>query len=144
MHEFSLVKGLIGQVDALRREQQADRVVSIRVSVGEFSGVEPDLFREAYQTLIEETPMRGAELQMDRVSLESRCDKCGHDFAVERFRFECPKCGSREVTIQRGEGLVLESVTVEQAETSSIGRGSRPVPRTEPTGLETRSTRVRS
>ena len=116
MHEFSLVQGLLEQVDVLRREQQAERVVSIHVSVGEFSGVEPELFREAYQTLIEETPLRGAELQMNCVPLESRCDECGHDFAVERFRFECPKCESTAVTVVSGEGLVLESVTVEQEE----------------------------
>jgi hydrogenase nickel incorporation protein HypA/HybF len=119
MHEFSLVQGLLGQVDVLRREQQAERVVSIQVSVGEFSGVEPELFRRAYETLIEETAMRGAELQINRVPLESRCDNCRHDFAVERFRFRCPKCKSTAVTIVNGEGLVLASVTVEQAE--SVG-----------------------
>lgn len=124
MHEFSLVRNLLRQVDTLRREQKAERVVSIRVSVGEFSGVEPELFRDAYELLIEETPMQGAELQMTCVPLESRCDCCGWDFAVERFRFECPKCNSRDVTIISGEGLVLESVTVEQAE--KAGRISNP------------------
>ena len=122
MHEFSLVNMLLDQVDTLRREQDADRVVSIRVSVGEFSGVEPDLFREAYRMLIEETPMRGAELQMNRVPLESRCDECGRDFVVERIRFACPDCNSHNVTILRGQELVLESVTLEQAETAAVDK----------------------
>ena len=116
MHEFSLVHALLQQVDALRREQKAERVVSIRVSVGEFAGVEPELFRDAYQLLIEETPMGGAELQMNCVPLESRCDKCGRNFAVRRFRFKCPECNSSDVTIVSGEGLVLESITLEEAQ----------------------------
>jgi len=124
MHEYSLVRALLRQVDALRREQKAERVVSICVSAGEFSGVEPELFRDAYELLIEETPMQGAELQMTCVPLKSRCDCCGQDFAVARFRFECPTCNSRNVTIVSGEGLVLESVTVEQDET--LGRTSNP------------------
>lgn len=116
MHEFALVNALLEQVDTLWREQNAGRVLSIRVSVGEFSGVEPELFRNAYEMLIEETPMRGAELQMNCEPLRSHCENCGWDFAIERFRFECPECKSRDVTIVSGEGLVLESVTLEQEE----------------------------
>lgn len=120
MHEFSLVQTLLEQVDTLRREQAAERVVSICVSVGEFAGVEPELLRSAYQMLVEETPMRGAELQMNRIPLQSRCDNCGCDFTVERFRFECPQCNNRNVTIVRGQDLVLESVTIEQSEKSLL------------------------
>ena len=116
MHEFSLVHTLLEQVDALRCDQNIGRVVSIRVSVGEFSGVEPELFREAYKVLIDETPMRGAELQLNCEALRAHCDNCACDFAVERFRFECPECKSRDVTILSGEGLILESVTMEQEE----------------------------
>ena len=124
MHEFSLVHALLDQVDTMRQEQNAERVVSIRVNVGEFSGVEPELFRDAYQILVEETPMRGAELRMDRVPLESRCDVCGCNFTVERFRFECPQCNSHNVTIVRGQELILESVTIEQAERPSVDQST--------------------
>ena len=37
-------------------------------------------------------------------------------FAIKRFHFECPQCNSRDLEIVRGEELVLESITVEQAE----------------------------
>jgi len=116
MHELSVARSLLEQVDALRRQQGAQCVVSIQVSVGEFAGVEPDLFRSAYEMLVEDTPMRGAELQMERVPLGARCGHCGLDFAVARFRFECPECKAGDVTIVRGQGLVLESVTIEHSE----------------------------
>ncbi len=124
MHEFSLVTTLLEQVDTIRREQNAGSVVSIRVSVGEFSGVEPDLFRNAYEMLIEETPMRGAELQMTCEPLRANCEHCGSDFAIKRFRFECLECRSRDVTVLSGEGLVLESIMMEQEE--DVGRISNP------------------
>lgn len=116
MHEYSLVQALLKQVDELQRRHAADRVVSIQVSVGEFSGVEPDLFRSAYEILIEQTPLSETELQMKCEPLQSHCEACGNDFAIEGFRFECTKCNSHNVTIVSGEGLLLESVTLEHAE----------------------------
>ena len=116
MHEFSLVRALLKQVDSLRREHAAERVVAINVSVGEFSGIELELFRSAYQTLVEDTPMGDVELQLNCVALQSRCDRCEHQFSVQRFRFECPACHSRHVTVTHGQELYLESVTLEQEE----------------------------
>jgi hydrogenase nickel incorporation protein HypA/HybF len=113
MHEFSLVKALLEQVDSLRRRQAAERVVSIHVTIGAFAGVEAELLQEAYRVLVEQSPLRGAELQWELVPLEARCQDCDMQFPVQRFRFECPRCAGREVTILRGDDLRLESITVQ-------------------------------
>jgi hydrogenase nickel incorporation protein HypA/HybF len=118
MHEFSLVTALLNQVGELMRQQQADRVISIRVNVGEFCGVDPELFRIAYDILVDTSPVHGAQLRLEQVPLESRCGNCGHEFGNEYFCFVCPACKSKDVTIVRGEDLVLESLTLEQSEAS--------------------------
>jgi len=114
MHELSLVRALFRQVEELMRREGADRVVDVRVSVGEFSGVEPELLRSAYDSHVNSTAVRGAQLHLKNVPLSLRCESCGHEFCVVRFRFVCPECEDRQVTIVRGEGLLLESVTLEQ------------------------------
>ena len=124
MHEFSLAHALLRQVDTLSRDQAARRVLAIRVSVGEFAGVEPELFRRAFEMLIDGTPMQEAQLHMDCVPLESRCNNCGRGFAVKRFRFECPDCHSRQVTIVRGQDLMLEDVTIEQSDDASTDQST--------------------
>ncbi len=116
MHEYSLVQALLRQVEGLMREQQAQRVATIKVSVGDFSGVEPELFQLAFETLVDDTPARGADLKLERVALESKCRDCGREFEIDRFRFQCPHCASGDLMILRGEELVLESVTLEQDE----------------------------
>ena len=116
MHEYSLVRALLEQVDSLRHEHNAERVLEIRVCVGQFSGVEPDLFRLAFETMVDTTAAAGAVLQMQQTDLAAQCDACGHEFAIERFHFECPACQNRSLTVVRGEDLMLESVTMEQAE----------------------------
>ena len=115
MHERSLVRNLLNQINNVMRQQHAERVVAVRVSVGEFAGVDAELLRLAFEEMTGGTAMSDAKLLLDRKSLEARCDECCHEFVVERFRFRCTACGSGRITIQRGEELLLESVTLEQA-----------------------------
>ena len=113
MHERSLVRALLANVEDLMQQQSGDRVVAVNISVGDFSGVEPDLLKIAFDDLVRSTRAMGALLHIQRVSLEARCHDCCCAFHVQRFRFECPRCGSRDIKIVRGEGLMLESVTME-------------------------------
>ncbi len=115
MHEASLVQSLLDQVAALLHEHSAQRVQTIRVSVGEFAGVEPELFRSAYDLLVDQTPVQGAQLELRTVPLRARCDACGQEFAVHQFRFQCPACDGRQVRTIQGEDLLLESVTLEES-----------------------------
>jgi hydrogenase nickel incorporation protein HypA/HybF len=116
MHEFSLARALWDQVERVRRQHGAARVLSIRVGVGEMSGVEPELLHSAFRVLLESGHAGGADLELERVPLEARCDGCGAEFPVRRFHFACPECGGPRVTVLRGEHLVLQQLTLESAE----------------------------
>ena len=116
MHERSLVKALLRQVENVAAEYPASHVVSIRVRIGEFSGVEPELLASAYRDLITETPFRGAALDLEQVPLEAVCEQCGGQFRIERFNFQCDVCGSMKLTIRGGEEMLLDSVTMEETE----------------------------
>jgi len=121
MHEASLMRTLIRQVAAIAEQHAAARVVEVSVSVGEFSGVEPELLRIAFQRQIEGTPLGGAELGLARVPLEGVCEQCHREFAIEGFCFVCPHCESSRVTVVRGEEMVLESVVFEDIAPARLG-----------------------
>ncbi len=116
MHERSLVKALLRQVKGVAAEHPGSCVVSIRVCIGEFSGVEPELLASAYRDLITDTPLRGAALDVEQVPLEAVCEQCGRQFRVERFNFQCDVCGSMKLTIRGGEEMLLDSVTLKESE----------------------------
>ena len=116
MHERSLVKALIRQVEDLAREHPDSRVLSIRVRIGEFSGVEADLLAGAYDDLVPDTPLCGARLSIEKVPLEAVCEQCGNKFQIQRFHFVCGKCGSLRLTLHGGEELLLDSVTFEESQ----------------------------
>ena len=116
MHEHSLVRALLRQVAELAAEHSSSRIVSVRVRIGEFSGVEPDLLSSAYDDLVQNTPLQDAALSMERVPLEGLCEQCGSQFRIERFNFQCDNCGSVKLTLCGGEEMLLDSVMMEEIE----------------------------
>lgn len=116
MHEASLMMELRRQVEDLMRRHGAVRVKVVKVTIGEFSGVEPDLLAARFAEQVIGTPLHGAELQMTRAALEGTCGECGTRFRIERFRFVCPACGGSAIDVTGGEELLLESVTMEAEE----------------------------
>lgn len=111
MHEASLARSLLRQVQALAARQPAAKVVRVNVMLGEFCGVELDLLASAFADLVGGSPLGAVDLVIQHVSLAAKCEECGEDFAVERFRFVCPACQCHRVRVTRGEELLLESVT---------------------------------
>ena len=107
MHERSITRQLLLQLEELMAPYRSDHVVSIRISVGEFSGIEPSLLSIAFDEMSLNTSVEGAELIVDAVPLEGRCNICTNEFLIHQFTFECPRCGSSSVTFTRGEELML-------------------------------------
>jgi hydrogenase nickel incorporation protein HypA/HybF len=113
MHERSLVRALLKQLEDLAAEYVGSRVAAVRVQVGELSGVESALLASAYDELVEETPLRDSTLMVERVPLQATCEVCGERFRIERYNFRCNRCGSPQLSLRGGEELLLESVTME-------------------------------
>ena len=115
MHELSLAQAVWEEADRVRREHGGDRVVTIRVGVGDLSGVEPDLLQSAFDLLAETGRAGAACLELERIPLEAQCEACRAEFSVERFQFICPGCGASRLSVLRGEHLILLHVTLERA-----------------------------
>ncbi|MCA9141374.1 MAG: hydrogenase maturation nickel metallochaperone HypA [Planctomycetaceae bacterium] len=113
MHEYSLARALLRQVEEMVRREGATGATAIRVTIGEFSGVEPDLLQVAFADISQDSMLVKGELLIEKVALEARCEDCSHEFAIERFRFVCPRCDCGNVHVVRGEEMMLERVVLE-------------------------------
>jgi hydrogenase nickel incorporation protein HypA/HybF len=116
MHELSLAEALWTQAERLRREHGGVRVVAVRVGVGALAGVEPESLQSAFALLLQSTGAGGARLEIQQVPLEARCEICGAEFPVHGFHFVCPACNANQVTVLRGEDLILQEITLESRE----------------------------
>ena len=114
VHEYSLVQSLVSRVEEEARRRGALAVHSVSVRVGELSGVDPELFRTAYETFRAGTICESAPLTLARVPASWSCPRCGGPIA----RGAVLRCGSCDVPARLDEGsdaLTLDRVELEVA-----------------------------
>jgi hydrogenase nickel incorporation protein HypA/HybF len=115
MHELSICQALIGQVERVARENEAQRVVSIVVVVGALSGVEPGLLERAYPLAAHGTIAEQAALVVERMPVRVKCRQCAAESDAESNRLVCGECGDWQVDVTAGEELLLRRVEIETA-----------------------------
>jgi hydrogenase nickel incorporation protein HypA/HybF len=118
MHEFSLVRSLLQQVRQLAADHGGGAVRHVRLQLGPLSGFEPALLLSAWQQSRDDGGLSRAELEIESVPLEAVCQNCSGTFQPLQFRFVCPVCGSGDTNVVRGDGVVLESIVLEESQPS--------------------------
>ncbi len=113
MHEKSLVRSLLKQVDELRIENNALSVALITVELGPLSGVEPQLIQVAFGELVAEYFDEQPTLDIRLVPLQIRCRSCRHESAVDGITLECPECSSTKVQVIRGDEFRLLDISMQ-------------------------------
>jgi hydrogenase nickel incorporation protein HypA/HybF len=111
MHERSLALRLIEQVDDELAARSLVNLNGVRISIGEFAGIEPALLVSAFEELSVQHWDREVPLTLDVVPLTASCNCCGTTFRVERFKFVCPDCHSGLVQVIHGEEIRLISLS---------------------------------
>ena len=110
MHEQGIVKTLIKQIEAIRRDHQATSVSAVRLQAGPLSGVEPDLLKSAFDLQKQRLkPLAKAALEIEETNLRGRCRRCDMEFEIAAFHFRCPDCESN-VELLAGDELMLVSI----------------------------------
>lgn len=109
MHETAIVQGLMRILTRQAAEHGIERVARVTVKVGRLRAVEPQQLKSCFEMFAEGTLAEGAELVVDEVGVRGRCQDCGLEFDVPRFRFACPACGGIRVDVTRGQELYIEN-----------------------------------
>ena len=112
MHEYSLVMSLVQRVEEEARARQAVAVHAVKVSVGQLAGVEPELFRTAYETFREGTVCERAALEISTWPASWSCPGCGRSFALGEV-LRCGACDRPAKVDARSEALLLDAIDME-------------------------------
>jgi hydrogenase nickel incorporation protein HypA/HybF len=108
MHELAIAESIVQAVQS----KIGDRTVrSVRLQVGQLSGVLTDALSFSFEVAALGTTLEGAELLIDEPGGRLHCRTCGRDVGRNDLLLLC-ECGSADVEVTAGRELALLSVEV--------------------------------
>ncbi len=110
MHEVSVARGIVSIAGARARERGLARVTAVRVRIGAWTCINPDLLRRAFEAAAADTPTEGAQLEIELVPPSCVCTECGANFSPNGFGMKCTACGSPRVKLRQGRELEIDSL----------------------------------
>lgn len=93
-------------------KNHASKITKITLKLGEMSGVEIEALNVSFDVLTKGTIAEGAELEVNRIPLIGKCNKCGRTFHIEQYNFFCPECDGILI-LQSGREFQVESLDME-------------------------------
>ena len=149
MHETSIALSILATLeDVFKETPGAKRIRKVRLQVGMLSLVDPEALRFALRVVSRDTPAEGAEIEIEMVRPRFRCNRCGYEWEVDDKDIRkisedpqlstlvhinpdvvvgylrCPRCGSSDVEITHGKGVIIHSVEIETGDAEAgAGQG---------------------
>ena len=113
MHELGITQSIVEIAERTARDQDARKVLSVTIEVGDLSGVIPDAVEFCYEVCAQETLLEGSRLIINRIEGRGRCQECRAEFKLDNMTFDCPACSSLAVQRLQGEELNIKEVEIE-------------------------------
>ena len=112
MHEQSIVASLLSIAVVDAKKDKARRIISIKLVVGELTGVEKDAVSFYFGFMAKNTIAAGASLEFNYKKAQLRCRDCDIIFPRDKLEFNCPECNKKAIEIVGGRELYIESMEV--------------------------------
>ena len=113
MHEFAICQGLIRQVEAIARQNNAQFVTSIALRIGPLAGVDATLLQHAFTVASAEGMTKGTKLQIECSPILIYCRACDKESTASPNNLICAGCGNWHTELLQGNELLLLNVELE-------------------------------
>lgn len=113
MHEMSLVEGVRELIEEAAAREGFAKVRSVRVEIGELSGVQREAFEFCFDLAMRDGVGAGARLEVVATPGKGRCVVCGKEGPLAAVYDACVHCGSFPVEILDGTAMRVIDLEVE-------------------------------
>lgn len=110
MHELAITQNI---VEICENHASGRRIRSVRVEIGDLSGVVPEAVRFCFEACSRDTLLEGARLVIERVPGRARCRDCAAEQEVATFHEPCAACGGFGMELLSGTELRVRELEVE-------------------------------
>lgn len=112
MHEVSLMEQTVDMAVACAIAQGAEKIHTIKLRIGDLSGVIPEAMQFAFSVVTAGTIAEGATLAIESVPARCYCPTCQQEFEPQDIIYACPNCDQLSTEIRQGKELELAAVEV--------------------------------
>lgn len=112
MHEMALASGILKIVLDYAEKNEATKVGTIALKIGEFTNVEEESLSFCLSILTKGTCAEGAQILYQKVPLTAYCPKCARTIKIKKLNFLCPNC-KEGMTLVSGRELQVDYLEVD-------------------------------
>ena len=107
MHEMAIAEGIL---DVVLDVAQDNPVKTVRVQAGVLHAIVPESLEFSFQLASQDTPAADAKLSIRKVDAVFQCGQCREVTSQAAPPFNCPMCGSADLTFSAGDELLVEAI----------------------------------
>lgn len=113
MHELGVVFYVIRDVKKVAEENDAARVESVTLEIGQVTGVVHELLWDCWKWAVKREPiMDSARLLIEEIPAVTHCESCGADYETVKYAKLCPNCGSDRTYLIQGNEFNIKEIGV--------------------------------
>jgi hydrogenase nickel incorporation protein HypA/HybF len=113
MHELGIVFYIIRDVKEAAREHGVEHVNAVVMNIGEVSTVIPEYLTDCWRWAADkEDLLKGCELKCNRVPAVTVCNACQETYSTVQYGKKCPRCGSEDTVLLRGNEVEIKEIEV--------------------------------
>lgn len=113
MHEMSVAQNIVEIVEQHLPDEPNVKVASVRIRIGELSGIVPDSLEFCFSAITTNTALDGARLSMEFVPIQIHCKSCHETTTLTTLIFMCTTCGNSDLEITGGNELQVVEIELE-------------------------------
>lgn len=113
MHELSITEHLLEDCIRRAKENNASRIRSIHLCIGQLRGIVPDCIQVYLDMLSEGTIAQGAQIKAEFLPVRVLCKDCEKEGEITPHHLQCPHCGSLRLELLSGKEFYIKSMEVD-------------------------------
>jgi hydrogenase nickel incorporation protein HypA/HybF len=117
MHELSLAQNIVDIVHQYVPSDQTGAVKSVKLKLGDLSGVVSDSLEFCFSAIIADTPLKGMSLDIEHIPFTLHCKQCNATFVGEFGVVLCPTCGADTTEVVAGTEMQVVEIELRDAAT---------------------------
>jgi len=114
MHEASLVGNMLQLAEQSLQTYNVRQINILKVCIGPFAGVMEDALYAAFEAATQTGLFKGARLEINKPLAKARCYNCDNIDEIEKFPYQCSKCGGNMPELLTGRELYLETIDFDE------------------------------